>query len=389
MKIVDVIYKPRNMLVGRLVHKGRDLLFEYDQHFIDTGLNLSPFKLNPTVGIQTSSASFRKNLHGLFDDSLPDGWGLLLMDRELRKRGMKGPFSPLDRLSYIGETAMGALSYSPTLDAHNDTEMFDIREIAEESIKLFEGEVEEVLPAMARAGGSPGGARPKVLVGIKGSRIVSGEGDLPDGYEHWIIKFSAKKDLTTAGPMEYAHYLMAQDAGLKMMESNLFSVGEHRFFGTKRFDRFDKSRVHMHTVGNLVDANFREPALDYKDLCKVTAIITKNHQDLLMMFRMMVFNIAIQNQDDHVKNFSFLMDDSGAWRLSPAYDITKSILSHNQHSTSVLGKGNKITKKDMLALASLSGIEPHDAKTIIDQVYDVAHNSASYAERAAISPSDV
>ncbi|MDX8404688.1 MAG: type II toxin-antitoxin system HipA family toxin [Mariprofundus sp.] len=351
MKTLDVIYKPRDMLVGRLLHRGHDLLFEYDKEFIDTKLNLSPFKLKPATGVQRSDARFRNDLHGLFDDSLPDGWGLLLMDKELKKRGMEGPFSPLDRLSYIGDTAMGALSYRPTIGAGNDSGIFDIREIAEESIRFFEGEIEEVLPAMAKAGGSPGGARPKVLVGINGNQMVSGEGDLPDGYEHWIIKFAAKKDLEKAGPMEYACYLMAQDAGLDMMESRLFTVGENRFFGTRRFDRIGNERIHMHSVANLIDANFREPALDYQDLCKVTSILTKNHQDLLMMFRMMVFNVAIQNQDDHVKNFSFLMDDSGEWRLSPAYDLTQSILIHNQHATSVMGRGNKITTGDMLELA--------------------------------------
>lgn len=389
MKTLDVIYKPRNMLVGRLLHRGRDLLFEYNQQFIDTGLNLSPFKLKPATGIQRCDVRFREYLHGLFDDSLPDGWGLLLMERELTRRGIKGPFSPLDRLAYIGDSAMGALSYRPTINADNDDGIFDIREIAEESVRLFEDEIEEVLPAMARAGGSPGGARPKVLVGINGKQMLSGECDLPDCYEHWMIKFAAKKDLKIAGPMEYAYYLMAQDAGLHMMESRLFTVGEHRFFGTRRFDRIGNKRVHMHTAANLLDANFREPALDYKDLCKVTSILTKNHQDLLMMFRIMVFNVAIQNQDDHVKNFSFLMNDLGEWRLSPAYDLTQSILTHNQHASSVMGKGNKIATSDMLELAFVAGIDSTDAKAMIDQVYAVVHNAARYAEQAEISAVDL
>lgn len=171
MKTLDVIYKPRNMLVGRLLHQGHDLLFEYEQEFVATGLNLSPFKLKHEVGIQKSDARFRQHLHGLFDDSLPDGWGLLLMDRELKRRGVRFPVSPLDRLAYIGDSAMGALSYRPSIDSDNDDRLFDLREIAEASIKLYEGEIESVLPAMARAGGSPGGARPKVLVGIMVIRL--------------------------------------------------------------------------------------------------------------------------------------------------------------------------------------------------------------------------
>ena len=385
MKTLDVIYKPRDMLLGRLLHKGHDLLFEYDQAFVESGLNLSPFKLRLKTGMQKSDARFRHYLHGLFDDSLPDGWGLLLMDRELTKKRIKLPPSPLDRLAYIGDSAMGALSYRPSIDAGNDNVLFDIREVADESVKLFEGEIETVLPAMARAGGSPGGARPKVLVGINGNMMVSGEGNIPDEYEHWIIKFAARKDLDTAGKKEFAYYLMAQDAGLNMMESRLFDVGEHKFFGTKRFDRIGNETIHMHTVANLVDANFREPALDYETLCKITSILTRNHQDLLMMYRMMVFNVAIENQDDHSKNFSFLMDDHGVWRLAPAYDLTRSILAANEHSTSVGGKGNHISRTDMLNVADNAGISASDANEMIDQVYEVVADTADYLEKAEVS----
>ncbi len=379
MKRLDVIYKPRNILVGRLLHQGHDLLFEYDPAFVAAGLNLSPFKLRFGVGVQKSDARFRQNLHGVFDDSLPDGWGLLLMDRELRRRGIQFPLSPLDRLAYIGDSAMGALSYRPSIiDPDNDDQLFNLSEIAEASIRLYEGEIETVLPAMARAGGSPGGARPKVLVGINGNQMVFGEGDLPDGYEHWIIKFAAREDLKTAGKMEYAYYHMALDAGLNMMKSCLFEVGDNQFFGTRRFDRIGNERVHMHTVANLIDANFREPALDYETLCKMTSILTKNHQDLLMMYRMMVFNVAIENQDDHVKNFSFLMDDRGEWRLSPAYDLTRSILAGNEHSTSVAGKGGAISRQDMLKVAKGGGITASEANEIIDRVYDVVADGGSY-----------
>lgn len=378
MKTLDVIYKPRNMLVGRLLHQGHHLWFEYDQAFLATGLNLSPFKLKFEAGMQKSDAKFRQNLHGLFDDSLPDGWGLLLMDRKMKRRGLKFPISPLDRLAYIGESAMGALSYQPSVASDNDDAFFNLKNISEHAIKLFEGEIETVLPAMARAGGSPGGARPKVLVGIHGNRIVSGEGDLPHGYEHWIIKFAARDQLETAGKMEYAYYRMALDAGLNMMPSHLFHVGDNCFFGTKRFDRIANKRIHMHSVANLIDANFREPALDYETLCKITSILTKNHQDLLMMYRLMVFNVAINNQDDHVKNFSFLMDDAGEWRLSPAYDLTQSILSANEHSTSVLGKGKDISRPDMLKLAKNVGITASEAHEILDKVHEVVANTSTY-----------
>jgi serine/threonine-protein kinase HipA len=384
VKQLDVIYKPRNITVGKLVHHGHDLLFEYDQAFLDTALNLSPFKLAFRSGAQKSDARFRHYLHGLFDDSLPDGWGLLLMDKEFERRGIKQPVSPLDRLAYVGDTAMGALSYVPSTSYDVDDDTFDIQQIAEESIKFYEGEIDTVLPMAAKAGGSPGGARPKILVGIKGDQIISGESDLPPGYEHWIIKFAAKKDVPTSGKMEYAFYLMAEKAGLKMMESRLFDVDGTTFFGTKRFDRFGNERVHMHTAANLLDADFKAPSLSYSMLCKLTSILTKNHQDVLKMFRMMVFNVAIQNQDDHAKNFSFLMDAQGEWRLSPPYDLSRSILDANEHTTSVAGKGNGITRNDMNQVASDAGISKSEASEIINQVNDVVANSSHYAGKVGL-----
>ncbi|MDQ6969029.1 MAG: HipA domain-containing protein [Mariprofundus sp.] len=165
---------------------------------------------------------------------------------------------------------------------------------------------------------------------------------------------------------------------MNMMESRLFDVGDNTFFGTRRFDRIGNERVHMHSVANLIDANFREPALDYETLCKMTSMLTKNHQDLLMMYRIMVFNVAIENQDDHVKDFSFLMDDSGEWRLAPAYDLTQSILAANEHSTSVAGKGSGITHQDMLKLANSTAITASEANEIIDRVYDVVSDAEAY-----------
>ena len=372
MKSLDVIFKPQDIVMGRLHENKGKILFEFTDEFIGLGLNVSPFHLKLAQGIQTSSASFRHGLHGLFDDSLPDGWGLLLMDKNLRARGMKEPFTALDRLAYIGDNAMGALSYRPSLEQDdNGNELFDLQEVANHSVNVFEGIITDVLPILARAGGSPGGARPKVLVGIHGKQMISGECDLPDGFEHWLIKFAAKKDLKTAGVMEYSHYQMALDAGLNMMESRLFSVGEYQFFGTKRFDRINHKRIHVHTAGNLIDADFRSPSLDYESLIKLTRILTRNESDVLLMFRLMVFNVAIQNQDDHAKNFSFIMDDHGEWRLSPAYDLTRSIVPSNQHATSVNGKGAGISKNDMLAVADKSAINQSDALEIISHVFGV------------------
>jgi len=386
MRRLSVIYKPRNMLLGTLLQSSRDILFEYDADFIESGLNLSPYSLPLQRGMQKSAPRMRHGLHGLFDDSLPDGWGLLLMNREFGKRGMAEPYLPLDRLAYIGDNAMGALAYEPAESADGDDCLFDLSAMAEEAVKFYAGEIDQVLPALARAGGSPGGARPKVLVGLNGkNQMVSGEGDLPSGYDHWIIKFAARHEMAHAGKQEYACYLMARDAGLSMMESRLFEVDGICCFGTRRFDREGNRRIHMHTAGNLVDADYRQPCMSYLDLCKLTYDLTKSYGDMLMMFRMMVFNVLIRNRDDHVKNFAFLMDTDGDWKLAPAYDLTCSSGPGDEHTTDVAGKGRDITGADMLKVASEAGINASRAKEIIGKVQDVVAHSAGYADQVDLA----
>lgn len=371
MKRLNVFYKPKNMLLGTLLQSDRQILFEYDAAFIETGLQLSPYKLPLQSGIQKSMPGMREGLHGLFDDSLPDGWGLLLMHRELRKRAPDKSVQPLDRLAYVGDTAMGALGYAPAESPELSNELFDLGLIAKDAIDFYEGEIEDVLPVLLRAGGSPGGARPKILVGINSdNKIISGERDLPDGFEHWIIKFSAKKEIASAGRDEYSYYLMALDAGLPMMESRLFYAANSAYFGTRRFDRMENRPVHMHTAGNLIDADFRLPSISYIDLCRLTYDLTKSYSDMLMLYRMMVFNVLTHNQDDHAKNFAFLMNEKGDWRLAPAYDLTYSNGPGGEHTTDVAGKGKDINREDMLKVAEVAGIDIPEAKLIIDQVRD-------------------
>ena len=200
--------------------------------------------------------------------------------------------------------------------------------------------------------------------------MISGECNLPDGFEHWIIKFSAKKEIINAGRDEYSYYQMALDAGLPMMESRLFYVGDTAYFGTRRFDRMKNQAVHMHTAGNLVDADFRLPSISYIDLCRLTYDLTKNYSDMLMLYRMMTFNVVAHNRDDHAKNFAFLMNEEGDWRLAPPYDLTYSSGPGGEHTTDVAGKGKDINQTDMLKVAEVVGIDIPTAKRIIAQVRD-------------------
>jgi len=239
-----------------------------------------------------------------------------------------------------------------------------------------------------RAGGSPGGARPKVLVGVKGDTVISGEDDLPDGFEHWIVKFAAKDDIRDAGPMEFAYSLMAKAAGLDMPETRLFEVREgsdiRHYFGVSRFDRAPGNRrFHVHTAAGLLHLNFRIPSADYSDLFKVTQALTRNHLDLLSLFRLMVFNVAAHNRDDHTKNFAYILDDlTGDWSLAPAYDLTYEPGPGGEHATTIAGEGNRPQRQDCLRVAAEVGITASKAIPIIEQVNAALDRWSDFASEA-------
>jgi serine/threonine-protein kinase HipA len=164
----------------------------------------------------------------------------------------------------------------------------------------------------------------KVLVGLKGNRIIPGQAKLPDGYEPWMVKFAARADLPDAGPIEYAYAQMAINAGIRMEKCRLMKVDRvRRYFAVSRFDRLPgNGRVHLHTFGNLIHANFRVPSNDYVHLLKITHALTYNHSNVLRAYQFMLFNVAAYNRDDHAKTVAFLMDENGHWSFSPAYDLT-------------------------------------------------------------------
>jgi serine/threonine-protein kinase HipA len=373
------------IIVGQLAEADRRVYFEYDPQFLDRGLQLSPFKLPLRSGlIEHVDRSFG-NLPGLFDDSLPDGWGLLLMDRALRRRGIDpAAASPLDRLAYLGTRTMGALTYHPPEAIERDDRLLDLEALGKNAQEVYSGEAVEVLPALLRAGGSPGGARPKILVGLKGKQIISGEDDLPAGFEHWIVKFSARSDARDAGPVEYAYALMAETAGIDMPPVVLLRASRARnYFAVKRFDRLQGNRrVHVHTFGNLIQTNFRIPSTDYADLLKVTNALTRNHADVLQAFRRMAFNVVTHNRDDHAKNFAFVMNDIGEWSLSPAYDLTYSTGPGGEHMMTIAGEGSAPERSHLMQLATQSGIRAADATQIIDEVNQAAKTWLSAAEQA-------
>lgn len=377
--------------VGRLVERDRRMLFQFEPSWIASGLELSPLHLRLQSGLIEYSHPAFGPLPGLFDDSLPDGWGLLLMDRHFRQHGMNPrTLSPLHRLAWLGTRTMGALTYHPSSRADaSESAHFDLAQVAEAARAVYSGATAEVLPQLLRAGGSPGGARPKALVGFnpRADELFSGEEDLPESFEHWLVKFTGTGDDRDAGPIELAYSTMARFAGLDVPATRLFetSAGD-RFFGIQRFDRSPGNRrVHVHTFGNLIESNFRVPSCDYRDLLRATSLITRNHQEVLRAFRRMVFNVCAHNRDDHVKNFAFLFDhQSGTWALSPAYDLTFSSGPGGEHSMTVEGQGRQPDLNSMLTLAERFSIERADAQAIFDGVNAAISQWPHFAAAAGV-----
>ena len=391
MKKLNVIYcrdKNDRLPVGQLAMSGHKLYFEYDSSFLADPLWLSPFKLPPKQGLFEHKDVDFGPLFGLFDDSLPDGWGLMLMDRFFLKQGLDvAGVSILHRLAFLGNATMGALIYEPPIAHEKDySSVFDLQQLADQSRDIFEGRSDTVLPQLMRAGGSPGGARPKVLVGVDGDQMISGEEDLPGDFEHWIIKFNAGNDFPDAGRVEYAYSLMAKDAGIVIPETRLFRTDSGQsFFGIKRFDRQANRRYHVHTLGNMLHVNYRIPSMDYEDFLKFIKVLTKNHGDLLQGFRQMVFNVLANNRDDHVKNFAFMIDDSGAWRLTPAYDMTYSSGPGGEHSMTVGGEGRQPGAKHLLQVGKKAGLSTGEVRLCLDGVLAAVRCWSDYARAAGVT----
>jgi len=376
------------ILVGEIAEREHRIYFQYSPDFLGKSLWLSPYKLPLGPDLFEHKDREFGPIFGLFDDSLPDGWGLMLMDHFLRSHGFSiEQLSILDRLSFLGSNTMGALTYKPVLEIESPaTSHFDLYNLYVQSQEIIAGKTQTVLAELIRAGGSPGGARPKVLVGVCEDHLISGEGSLPPGFSHWIVKFNGNNDFIDAGPVEYAYSLMAKACGIKMPETRLFTSEQGNcFFGVKRFDREDNKRYHLHTFGNLIHSNFRIPSCDYEMFFRLINDLTKNQQDLLRGFRQMVFNVIAHNRDDHVKNLAFLMDHKGEWSLSPAYDLTFSPGPGGEHSMTIAGEGKSPSRGDIIRLGEKSGLHKKDLTLIIDEIAQAVTNWPKYAENAGVT----
>lgn len=374
--------------VGRLAYSQRQIYFEYDAAFIEGGLQISPYKLPLQKGVILCDDKIFEGLFGVFADSLPDGWGRLLIDRHLHTLGQTpSSLTPLDRLKFVGKYGMGALSYEPE---HSITieypDTFNVDELAMHANEILKGESEEMLEVLLSLNGSSAGARPKAMIQTNHdyTHIIHGSAPLKEGYEHWIVKFPSSLDSKESGAIEYAYSVMAKNAGIVMPKTTLLKSQKGSYFACERFDRCKDVKIHVHTVAGLVHADFRFPSLDYDDILFLTHHLTKDIQEVERAYRLACFNVLSHNRDDHAKNFSFIMDQEGAWKLSPAYDLTFSSGPAGEHSTTVLGEGKNPTKEHLIALAQKHQLK--NAHTILSEVQKAIYMWKEWASQAHVSP---
>lgn len=361
-KYLKVFYN--DILVGTLAKTPeRVVAFEYDLDWLNNGFSISPFSLPLIKKVFIPKYEPFDGLFGVFNDSLPDGWGRLLVDRLFLKNKINPvEIDNLNRLAVVQESGMGALTYKPEhrFQTENDVSNLDI--LAQECSKILESQNSDNLDELFQLGGSSGGARPKILISIDN--------------EDWIIKFPSSIDPKNIGEKEYQYSLCAKDCGINMTETKLLpSEICSGYFGIKRFDRKNGKKVHMVSVSGLLETSHRLPNLDYNLLMKLTLELTRNYEDIEQLFRLMCFNVFAHNRDDHSKNFSFMYDNNKKeWHLSPAYDLTYSSSFNGEHATTINGEGKNPNLDDILAVAKNIGLNEKSAKNIALDIQEKCKN---------------
>ena len=393
-KFIDVSIKFSNdeIEVGKLILDNRLVHFKYNDEFLALGLNLSPIKLQFDNSIQIADPDPFHGIFGVFDDSLPDGWGMLLLNRALEKLGLSlNDINILDQLAYIGDSGKGALIYNPAIkNEGNFSDKIDIDRLKTVMDEVYKGTSTEAIEELMHLGGSSGGARPKANVGYnpKTDELIHGYNILPKGFEHWIIKFPSSEDPIDIANIEYAYYKMALAANIEMSECKLLeSASGQQIFGTKRFDRIGNNRIHMHSMAGLTNDNFRRSSIDYGHIIDTAYRLEQSATARRKVLRLAAFNIYSHNRDDHSKNFSWLMNDSGIWSLAPAYDLTYSSTSIDEHSTRVAGEGANPGRVNIMTLAEEFSISK--PSEIIEEVQESLSHWPVIAKECGVSSDSI
>lgn len=354
IKQIEVSYDKR--LVGRLVLTKDNLCaFEYSADWLNHGFPISPFELPLKNGVFIAKPSPFDGGFGVFDDCLPDGWGLLVLDRYLQLNGINPrTLSLLDRLALVGSTGRGALEFRPDRSVVSRQEFADFENLALEAERILDSDdyTGEGIEEFQYRGGSPCGARPKIFTRYEG--------------KEWLVKFRAKRDPKQIGAEEYRYSLLAKECGIEMPMTRLF---EDKYFGVERFDRSFKGKLHVVSMAGLIGADYRLPSIDYIHIFKVCAALTHSVAEMWKVYRLMVFNYLIENKDDHAKNFAFIYRND-EWRFAPAYDLLPSDGINGFRTTSI-NDSIEPSEEELFTVAIKAGLNKKEAVEIYEKMMNV------------------
>ncbi len=368
--------------------------FQYSNEIQNSNIEPSPI-IMPTREKIFETNRDHVNFHNLpylLSDSMPDAFGNMMMKAWLQQKNLSiNDINPVDRLTYVGKRGMGALEYKPIKHKEQNEHNIEVSELLEVAKKVLEGKEvisygnldKDSLSEILRIGTSVGGARAKALIAIKRdtnnriTEIRSGDIIQPKDYTYWLLKIDGANETSLGegsglGKIEYVYYLLAKEAGINMSESYLYEENGRFHFMTKRFDRVDNGeKIHMQTLGALAGIDYKiQKASSYETLFRVMKRLRLPYNQLEQQYRRMLFNVIARNHDDHVKNFSFLMDKTGKWQIAPAYDLTYQYKEGgtwtNVHQSSINGKFDNFTKEDLLGFAKTFGIKK--ANHILEEV---------------------
>jgi serine/threonine-protein kinase HipA len=392
--------------------------FEFDPAFLKKKLDLSPLMMSVEDASQSTGIySFPnlnketyKGLPGILADSLPDKFGNRLIEAWLARMGRDAnSFNPVERLCYTGKRGMGALEYEPAHPFDDSSRSVEIeklvqlaKDVLNERKKLkirFSDKDDEGLLDIIRVGTSAGGARAKAIIAYneKTGDVRSGQLDGLEGYDYWIIKFDGVTNEQLGDPkgygnIEYAYHLMARDCGINMTECKLLEKNRRAHFMTRRFDRQGTKKLHLQTLCAIAHFDYNDPAAySYEQAFQTMRQLKFPYTDAEELFRRMCFNVVARNQDDHTKNISFLMDETGTWKLAPAYDVTYAYDPANKwmkdHQMSINGKRKDVVRSDIVELAKKMNIKKPDE--ILDKIIAAIINWSKYANKAKVSTKQI
>lgn len=394
--------------------------FEFSPEWRALGCEIAPLHM-PLAATRYQFAGLNvdtyRGLPAVFADTLPDDFGNAVINAWLSRTGRDAnSFTPVERLLYTGNRGMGALEFLPAMDRGIDEggdlaldllvtmaqTVLDERAQLQRHLGTDKAPVDDAMKAILRVGTSAGGARAKAVVAVSADRtqIRSGQVDVPEGFEHYLLKFDGVEEHKTDsesfgdpqgfGRMEYAYYLMAKDAGINMSPSELLEEGGRAHFMTRRFERIGNHKLHYVSLCAMDHADYKKPgAYSYEQLLAVARQLRLPRADAIEIFRRMVFNIVARNHDDHTKNFGFLLDGMEAqWRLSPAFDVAYSYKKGSpwvdSHQLSLNGKRDNFTLDDVLVVAALITNFSREAPKIIDRVLEVVRQWPDYAKQVGV-----